>query len=47
MVIIYNQDDVNAQITVKGKVVDKNNEQLIGVSVKLQGTNLGVTVVLL
>ncbi|ASU36372.1 TonB-dependent receptor [Mucilaginibacter xinganensis] len=43
VVIIYNQDDVNAQVTVKGKVVDKNNEPLIGVSVKLQGTNLGVT----
>jgi TonB-linked SusC/RagA family outer membrane protein len=43
VVIIYNQDDFNAQITVKGKVVDKNGEALIGVSVKLQGTNLGVT----
>ncbi|MCR8556593.1 TonB-dependent receptor [Mucilaginibacter sp. BJC16-A38] len=43
VVIIYNQEDINAQITVKGKVVDKNGEALIGVSVKLQGTNLGVT----
>ncbi|WP_299582914.1 TonB-dependent receptor [Mucilaginibacter sp.] len=43
VVIIYNPDDVNAQITVKGKVVDNKGEPLIGVSVKLQGTNLGVT----
>jgi TonB-linked SusC/RagA family outer membrane protein len=43
VVIIYNPDDVNTQITVKGKVVDNKGEALIGVSVKLQGTNLGVT----
>jgi TonB-linked SusC/RagA family outer membrane protein len=32
-----------AQIAIKGKVVDSKGETLIGVSVKLQGTNIGAT----
>ncbi|WP_449435351.1 carboxypeptidase-like regulatory domain-containing protein [Pedobacter steynii] len=32
-----------AQIAVKGRVVDSKGETLIGVSVKLQGTNIGAT----
>nr|WP_183559817.1 TonB-dependent receptor [Mucilaginibacter sp. SP1R1]MBB6149030.1 TonB-linked SusC/RagA family outer membrane protein [Mucilaginibacter sp. SP1R1] len=43
VVIISNQDDANKQAIIKGKVVDKTGEPLIGVSVKLQGTNVGIT----
>ncbi|SEB04833.1 TonB-linked outer membrane protein, SusC/RagA family [Pedobacter hartonius] len=43
VVVFYDPDGQNAQITVKGKVVDKKGETLIGVSVKLQGTNIGAT----
>ncbi len=31
------------QITVKGKVVDKNNEPLVGISVQISGTKTGVS----
>lgn len=40
VVIIY---EAGAQIAIKGKVVDSKGETLIGVSVKLQGTNIGAT----
>ncbi|WP_429392991.1 TonB-dependent receptor [Mucilaginibacter lappiensis] len=43
VVIISNQDDADKQVIIKGKVVDKTGEPLIGVSIKLQGTNVGVT----
>ncbi|MDN3548157.1 TonB-dependent receptor [Mucilaginibacter aquaedulcis] len=43
VVIISNQDDANRQVIIKGKVIDKTGEPLIGVSVKLQGTNVGIT----
>src|ERR1700754_2351208 len=43
IVIISNQDDASRQAIIKGKVVDKTGEPLIGVSVKLQGTNVGIT----
>jgi TonB-linked SusC/RagA family outer membrane protein len=43
VVIISNEDDANKQAIIKGKVVDKTGESLIGVSIKLQGTNVGVT----
>jgi len=43
VVIISNQEDASRQAIIKGKVVDKTGEPLIGVSIKLQGTNIGVT----
>jgi TonB-linked SusC/RagA family outer membrane protein len=43
VVIISNQEDAGRQAIIKGKVVDKTGEPLIGVSVKLQGTNVGIT----
>jgi TonB-linked SusC/RagA family outer membrane protein len=43
IVIISNQEDASRQAIIKGKVVDKTGEPLIGVSVKLQGTNVGIT----
>ncbi|MEZ2338070.1 TonB-dependent receptor [Mucilaginibacter sp. RCC_168] len=43
VVIISNQEDASRQAIIKGKVVDKTGEPLIGVSVKLQGTNVGIT----
>jgi TonB-linked SusC/RagA family outer membrane protein len=43
VVIISNQDDASRQVIIKGKVIDKTGEPLIGVSVKLQGTNVGIT----
>ncbi|MDR6943498.1 TonB-dependent receptor [Mucilaginibacter pocheonensis] len=43
VVIISNEDDANRLAIIKGKVVDKAGEALIGVSIKLQGTNIGVT----
>ncbi len=42
-VIILKPEDINSQITIKGKVVDKDGAPLIGVSVRLQGTNIGTT----
>jgi TonB-linked SusC/RagA family outer membrane protein len=43
VVIITSQDEANSQIIVKGKVVDKAGQPLIGVSVKIQGTTIGIT----
>ena len=43
VVVIYDPEMQGTQITVKGKVVDKKGETLIGVSVKLQGSNVGAT----
>ncbi|CAM3951941.1 TonB-linked outer membrane protein, SusC/RagA family [Pedobacter westerhofensis] len=43
VVVFYDTDNMNAQQTVKGKVLDKNGVTLIGVSVKLQGSNVGAT----
>ncbi|MEN0054512.1 MAG: TonB-dependent receptor [Mucilaginibacter sp.] len=43
VVIISNPDEASRQAIIKGKVVDKTGEPLIGVSVKLQGTNVGIT----
>ncbi len=43
VVVISNSANANSQIEVKGKVVDSKGVPLIGVSIKLQGTNLGVT----
>jgi TonB-linked SusC/RagA family outer membrane protein len=43
VIIISNQEDAGRQAIIKGKVVDKTGEPLIGVSIKLQGTNIGVT----
>lgn len=43
VVVIYAPGSESAQIMIKGKVVDKKGETLIGVSVKLQGTNVGAT----
>jgi hypothetical protein len=46
VVVFYDADALSAQITVRGKVLDKNGETLIGVSVKLQGTNIGATTIM-
>lgn len=43
VVIIYEAGAPAAQALIKGKVVDSKGETLIGVSVKLQGTNIGAT----
>lgn len=43
VVFIYDQGTAQAQVPIKGKVVDTKGETLIGVSVKLQGTNVGAT----
>lgn len=42
VVVIY-EPGADVQELIKGKVVDKKGETLIGVSVKLQGSNVGVT----
>jgi TonB-linked SusC/RagA family outer membrane protein len=43
VVIISTPEDGNIQLIVKGKVVDNKGEPLIGVNIRLQGTNLGTT----
>ncbi|AMR32280.1 hypothetical protein A0256_13055 [Mucilaginibacter sp. PAMC 26640] len=43
VIIITRKEDADKQVIIKGKVVDKTGEPLIGVSIKLQGTNIGVT----
>lgn len=43
VVIISTPETTNALLFVKGKVVDAKGEPLIGVNIRLQGTNLGVT----
>jgi TonB-linked SusC/RagA family outer membrane protein len=43
VVIISKPEDANSQITVKGRVINNKGEPLIGVSIRVQGTNLGVT----
>jgi TonB-linked SusC/RagA family outer membrane protein len=43
VVIISTAETTNALLLVKGKVVDGKGEPLIGVNIRLQGTNLGVT----
>jgi len=43
VVIISTAETTNALLLVKGKVVDAKGEPLIGVNIRLQGTNLGVT----
>ncbi|WP_419788924.1 TonB-dependent receptor [Mucilaginibacter sp. FT3.2] len=43
VVIISTPENANSQLLVKGKVVDAKGEALIGVNIRLQGTNLGVT----
>ncbi|WPU97286.1 TonB-dependent receptor [Mucilaginibacter sp. cycad4] len=43
VVIIANQEDTKSLALVKGKVVDAKGEPLIGVNIKLQGTNQGTT----
>ncbi|MEO7215575.1 TonB-dependent receptor [Mucilaginibacter sp.] len=42
VVIITTPDEASSQIMVKGKVVDKAGQPLIGVSVKIQGTTIGI-----
>jgi TonB-linked SusC/RagA family outer membrane protein len=43
VVIIANQEDTKSLALVKGKVVDAKGEPLIGVNIRLQGTNQGTT----
>jgi TonB-linked SusC/RagA family outer membrane protein len=43
VVIISTPENGNIQLIVKGKVVDNKGEPLIGVNIRLQGTNLGTT----
>ncbi|WP_439695809.1 TonB-dependent receptor [Mucilaginibacter sp. AW1-7] len=43
VVIISTAETTNTLLLVKGKVVDGKGEPLIGVNIRLQGTNLGVT----
>ena len=43
VVVFYDTDNINAQLSIRGKVVDKSGVTLIGVSVKLQGSNVGAT----
>ncbi|WEA03010.1 TonB-dependent receptor [Mucilaginibacter sp. SJ] len=43
VVIIANQEDAKSLALVKGKVVDAKGEPLIGVNIRLQGTNQGTT----
>jgi TonB-linked SusC/RagA family outer membrane protein len=43
VVVFYDTDNTNAQLAVRGKVIDKNGVTLIGVSIKLQGTTVGAT----
>jgi TonB-linked SusC/RagA family outer membrane protein len=43
VVIISTPENANSALMVKGKVVDAKGEALIGVNIRLQGTNLGVT----
>lgn len=43
VVIISTPETADALLIVKGKVVDNKGEPLIGVNIRLQGTNIGVT----
>ncbi|SEN58634.1 TonB-linked outer membrane protein, SusC/RagA family [Mucilaginibacter gossypiicola] len=43
VVIIANQEETKSIALVKGKVVDAKGEPLIGVNIRLQGTNQGTT----
>ena len=43
VVIISTPETANTMLLVKGKVVDNKGEALIGVNIRLQGTNLGTT----
>jgi TonB-linked SusC/RagA family outer membrane protein len=43
VVIIANQEDAKNLALIKGKVVDAKGEPLIGVNIRLQGTNQGTT----
>jgi TonB-linked SusC/RagA family outer membrane protein len=43
VVIISTPENANSLLLVKGKVIDAKGEALIGVNIRLQGTNLGVT----
>lgn len=43
VVIISTPEAGNNQLTVKGKVTDAKGEPLIGVNIRLQGTNIGTT----
>ncbi|MDP9080008.1 MAG: SusC/RagA family TonB-linked outer membrane protein, partial [Bacteroidota bacterium] len=42
VVIITRQGAENSQVTIKGKVVDNKGVPLVGVTIKVQGTNIGV-----